>query len=124
MLVMFNVTTLTDFGYPETTHFIDPMEERYRSKPCKPNEFVDTTTWGNGEFSYQGVSDKVQWFVDLDAYKDVDKIELALEEYWGRTSLVHSPSATPTTLSKVASTTQDAAPAASTTCKGKGSGKC
>jgi bilirubin oxidase len=87
MLAMFNVTFLSDFGYPEKTHFIDPMEQRYRSKPVKAGEFQGVSTWGSGEFSQQGVSDKVDWFADLEAYKDIDKVEVALEEYWGRTTL-------------------------------------
>ncbi|KAF2734232.1 Cupredoxin [Polyplosphaeria fusca] len=125
MLAMFNVTFLEDFGYPETTHFIDPMEARYRAKPIKQNEFVDTTTWGNGEFSLQGVQDKVDFFVALDAYTNVEEIELALEEYWGRTSLSHSATATPT-LTTLATRTTTASPSASTTCtkKGNGNGKC
>lgn len=131
MLAMFNVTTLSDFGYPETTHFIDPMESRYRAKPCKPNEFRNTVDWGSGEFSAQGVTDKMQWFVDFDAYKDIDEIELALEEYWGRTSLVQSastnavppPSPVPTTLatSKVSPATPPKS--VSTTCT-RSNGRC
>ncbi|KAF2999037.1 hypothetical protein E8E13_008447 [Curvularia kusanoi] len=140
MLAMFNVTTLSDFGYPETTHFIDPMEQRYRAKPCKPNEFVSTTEWGNGEFSLQGVQDKMQWFVDLDAYKDMDKIELALEEYWGRTSLTHVASSTPvatsttptaisqspkpTTLATMTSASAKSSGSVTASCTKKGNGKC
>lgn len=133
MLAMFNVTTLSDFGYPETTHFIDPMEPRYRAKPCKPNEFKNVAEWGSGEFSAQGVTDKIQWFVDLDAYKNIDKIELALEEYWGRTSLVHTSSATPSTVplspaptTLITSKVNSANPpnSASTTCTKKSNQKC
>lgn len=103
MLAMFNVTFLSDFGYPETTHFIDPMEQSYRAKPIKSNEYVSTTEWGNGEFSEQGVHDKVDWFVSLDAYTHAKDIELALEEYWGRNSLLHAAVGT-LTLTSIAST--------------------
>jgi bilirubin oxidase len=134
MLAMFNVTTLSDFGYPETTHFIDPMEQRYRATPSKPNEFKNTLEWGTGEFSLQGVTDKINWFVSLDAYKDIDKIELALEEYWGRTSLVHTASSTskatpvsspaPTTLVTSKSTVTISSNTVSATCTKKGNQKC
>lgn len=138
MLAMFNVTALSDFGYPETTHFINPMEIRYRAKPCKPDEYKNTTSWGNGEFSRQGVEDKLQWFVNLDAYKDMDNIELALEEYWGRTSLVHSLPSTstaalitpvsnpPTTLTTLRSVTTSPVSSVLAICagKGKGNGNC
>ncbi|ORY04865.1 Cupredoxin [Clohesyomyces aquaticus] len=123
MLAMFNVTFLADFGYPEKTHFIDPMEDRYRAKPCKTGEFQSVDTWGNGEFSLQGVTDKVNWFAGLEAYKDADKVELALEEYWGRTSLVHTAAPTPTTL--ITSKVTSAAPAKTSTCsKVKGNTVC
>jgi hypothetical protein len=125
MLAMFNVTFLSDFGYPEKTHFIDPMEDRYRAKPCKAGEFVDVKNWGKGEFSLQGVTDKANWFFGLEAYKDMDQIELALEEYWGRTSLSHSSTPTPSTLVSQTSTKTSAAAAVTTTCsKGKGKNGC
>lgn len=133
MLAMFNVTTLADFNYTETTHFIDPMEEQYRAKPCKPGEFLSTTTWGTGEFSEAGVKDKLQWFVEKDGYKDMDKIELALEEYWGRTSLIHSTSrsviSSPTPLptitpSSFVTSVIKATNLATQTCSKKGNGKC
>lgn len=33
MIGAFNVTQLAESGYPETTKFIDPMEQRWRDKP-------------------------------------------------------------------------------------------
>lgn len=87
MLADFNVTALADFGYPETTHFIDPMEPRYRAKPIKPGEFVSVTQFVSGDFSLAGIQAKVDFFVSLDAYKDIAKIESALEVFWGRPPL-------------------------------------
>ncbi|KAH8646039.1 Cupredoxin [Tricladium varicosporioides] len=94
MMAAFNVSLLNDFNYTETTHFIDPMEPRYRATPIKAGEFATTSTWGKGEFSQAGVKAKGDWFSNLDAYTDVEKIDLALEEYWHRTTLVHRDLAT------------------------------
>ena len=44
MLGAFNVTALADFGYTEKTHFIDPMEERYRAKPFQDGDFAGADT--------------------------------------------------------------------------------
>lgn len=87
MLAMFNVTYLADFGYNETTHFIDPMEQRYRAKSYNQKDFVSVTQWGTGDFSLASVQAKVDWFASLDAYKDTAKIEDALEKYYGRPAL-------------------------------------
>ncbi|KAL2070242.1 hypothetical protein VTL71DRAFT_13268 [Oculimacula yallundae] len=128
MMAAFNVTALNDFNYTETTHFIDPMEPRYRAKPIKSGEFAGTAVWGTGEFSLSGVKEKVDWFSNLDAYGSIDKVEIALEEYWGRTSL--SPSLTTTstlppltipTLSTMTKTST--APTTSKSSIGKGGGK-
>ena len=70
MMAAFNVTALSDFGYPETTHFIDPMEQRYRSKP----QSSDAN-------SQQAIMARLGELYALDAYKDADKIEEALVEY-------------------------------------------
>lgn len=146
-MAAFNVSVLNDFEYPETTHFIDPMEPRYRAKPILPGEFVGTGSWGTGEFSLAGVKDKGDWFSNLDAYTNVPEIEDALEAYWNTktnsppnpTSIANpnaSPIASPTstsvlttakastTLSRV--TTSSSSPAAtssSTGNSGKGGGK-
>jgi bilirubin oxidase len=130
MLAMFNVSFLADFNYTETTHFIDPMEQRYRAKPILNNDFASVETWGTGEFSLQGVTDKVNWFASLDAYKNVEDIEAALEQYWGRTTLVRAGVANPTVTPKPSGSPNAATPSGTTTkCKrasgsGKGGGNC
>ncbi|PVH83779.1 hypothetical protein DL98DRAFT_585247 [Cadophora sp. DSE1049] len=85
MMAAFNVTSLNDFNYTETTHFIDPMEAQYRAKPIPAGQFTSVQTWGTGEFSEASVRAKGDWFSNLDAYSEVDKVDLALEDYWHRT---------------------------------------
>jgi bilirubin oxidase len=70
MMAAFNVSALTDFGYPETTRFIDPMEERWRSRPITSQDD-----------SRQALYDKCALFESLEAYNDVGKLENALDDY-------------------------------------------
>jgi bilirubin oxidase len=51
IMAAFNVTMLNDFNYTETTHFIDPMESRYRATPIKNGEFTSIPSFGPGDFS-------------------------------------------------------------------------
>lgn len=68
-MAAFNVTSLSDFGYPETTRFVDPMEPRFRAKPYR-------------QFSTAEVDDVLKSFSELSAYYDVEQIQDALDEYW------------------------------------------
>ncbi|KAI5820067.1 oxidase cueO precursor [Pyronema omphalodes] len=70
MMAAFNVTALADFGYPETTRFIDPMEERWRAKPYTGTDlnFIRRTL--------------LPFYSSLDAYASLFKIDAALREYW------------------------------------------
>lgn len=85
MMAAFNVSVLSDFGYPETTKFLDPMEQRWRSK--------DKTV---AAFTEQGIQARLQEFYSLDAYREVDSVEKALETYYE----TKSPKTTPTTPAK------------------------
>jgi hypothetical protein len=78
MLAAFNVTALSDFGYNETTRFIDPMEPRYRPVSFSDADYKNRA----GPFSEQGIKDKLDFFIKLDAYNKVDEVEKALAEYW------------------------------------------
>ena len=71
MMGAFNVTVLKDFGYPETTKFIDPMESRWRAKPWTGTDLnaIQTQT--------------LPGFAKLDAYVHVKDIQDALDAYWG-----------------------------------------
>lgn len=78
MMAAFNVSSLGDWGYPETTHFIDPMEEKYRAKDFK-NEDYDGR---DGNFESEHIQQKLLDFYMMDAYSHVDAVEKALVEYW------------------------------------------
>ena len=71
MMAAFNVTSLKDFGYPETTKFIDPMEERWRSRPITASDD-----------SRAAIMKRLYEFDLTNAYKDPEKIEAALVDYW------------------------------------------
>lgn len=70
MMAAFNVSSLSDWGYPETTKFIDPMEEKYRSKDENDEDKKETT-----------IMDKMAKFEAMEAYNNVEKLEEALESY-------------------------------------------
>lgn len=72
MMAAFNVTALADFGYPETTHFVDPMEQRWRAKPEDPAKSTQTYIEGT----------LLPGFSALNAYSDAAGVEAALEAYW------------------------------------------
>ncbi|CAO2656914.1 Nn.00g057170.m01.CDS01 [Neocucurbitaria sp. VM-36] len=71
MMAAFNVTSLGDWGYPETTRFIDPMEQKYRSKDI--NDHDD---------EQEHIYEKCAEFEAMEAYADPEKIEDALVSYW------------------------------------------
>lgn len=85
MLAAFNVTALSDFGYNETTRFIDPMEERYRATGFSDTDYSGRT----GPFSQDKITEKLNFFIGLDAYNKVNDVEKALEAYWA----THTPGA-------------------------------
>jgi bilirubin oxidase len=109
MMAAFNVTALADFGYPETTHFIDPMEQRYRAKPQTPSDSTEAA-----------IQARIGELYALDPYKNVEEIEGALVQYWNAggpkstlatsvrpsTSTAGSVSTTPTTTPKPTTTTK------------------
>ncbi|KAH7385947.1 bilirubin oxidase [Pyrenochaeta sp. MPI-SDFR-AT-0127] len=57
MLVAFNVTRLENWGYDNTTVFIDPMEPAFR-----PKDII------SGDFTDQAIRSKLGWFWSLNAY--------------------------------------------------------
>jgi bilirubin oxidase len=126
MMAAFNVTELKDFGYPETTRFIDPMEERWRSRPITDAEELQ-----------HAKEEKCALFESLEAYDHVDKLEEALVDYYkngpksystlmtmastsasaGSSVDSSAPVATGTVTSKPASATITAAPKSTSTTK-------
>lgn len=89
MMAAMNVTALADLGYDEKTTFIDPMEKRYRAKGFADSDF----TGRSGDFTDKSIEDKVKFFNDLDAYRNVNAVESRLEAYW-KTASSGSGSAT------------------------------
>lgn len=81
-MAAFNVTALPDFGYPETTKYIDPMEERWRAKPFTADEFSDRT----GVFSDASIQEAVEYSALANPYADAVDIENALDQYYGVSS--------------------------------------
>ncbi|KAL1604037.1 hypothetical protein SLS60_005629 [Paraconiothyrium brasiliense] len=102
MMAAFNVSSLADFGYPETTKFIDPMEERWRSRDYDDSAFTE-----------QAIQDRCHDFYMLDAYDKVDDVEVALESYYANgppkttlaTSTVKASTTTPSVTTKAATST-------------------
>ena len=70
MMAAFNVTVLEDFGYNET-HYIDPMEERWRAKQQTPGAFEDGA-----------IVARVQEMASFEPYDKVVEVESKLREYW------------------------------------------
>ncbi|KAJ4346273.1 hypothetical protein N0V95_005538 [Ascochyta clinopodiicola] len=105
MMAAFNVSSLGDWGYPETTRFIDPMEEKYRSKAITSND--DQKAF---------IMDKMSKFEAMEAYSNVEKLEKALEDY----QINGPPKTTLSTITVKSSTSLSAAsltPAVSATTK-------
>lgn len=69
MMGAFNVTELEDFGYPETTRFLDPMEERWRVK-----------RYNSTDLDYI-VNVTLPFYSSLDAYSHPIEINKALIGY-------------------------------------------
>lgn len=116
MMAAFNVSSLGDWGYPETTHFIDPMEEKYRAKDFKNEDFDEK----DGDFEAEHVQKKLEDFYMMDAYSHVDTVEKALVDYWNnggpkKTTLSTVVVSSTTSTAAAASSSSQATTAASTT---------
>ncbi|KAK5693502.1 hypothetical protein LTR97_010071 [Elasticomyces elasticus] len=74
----FNVSFLSDLGYSEKTHFLDPMDPAYRAKSFSDSDY----TARSGPYDDSTIQNRINDFTSLDAYKDVDKVEAALVDYW------------------------------------------
>jgi len=98
MMAAFNVTALTDLGYDEKTSFIDPMEPRYRNKFFSESDYTSRS----GDFSESAIEAKCKWFNELEAYRNKDGVEKALEQYW---STKVSSTAASSTKGKASATT-------------------
>ncbi|CAI6280925.1 unnamed protein product [Periconia digitata] len=106
MMAAFNVTSLADWGYPETTQLIDPMDQRFRSK-----------TINSADFSQDAVLSRIGELYSLDAYKDPDKVEAALETYWANGGKGSTTLATSTRSASASSTGSSQTSTATTTAR-------
>ena len=119
MMAAFNVTALTDLGYDEKTSFIDPMEPRYRNKFFSDSDLRSRS----GDFSDSAIQAKVQFFNDLEAYRNKAGVESALEQYWSTkgsptasvSATAKSKGSSATTLATVASSPAAVAGSSSST---------
>ncbi|KAK4897525.1 hypothetical protein LTR27_004669 [Elasticomyces elasticus] len=78
MMAAFNVSVLSDLGYSEKTHFLDPMDPAYRAKSFSDSDY----TARSGPYDDSTIQNRIDDFTSLEAYKDVEKVEAALEAYW------------------------------------------
>lgn len=78
MMAAFNVTALPDFGYPETTKYIDPMEARWRAKDFTADELSGRS----GVFSDASIQEAVEYSALANPYADVANITEALNQYY------------------------------------------
>ncbi|KAH8886064.1 Cupredoxin [Thozetella sp. PMI_491] len=83
MMAAFNVTALLDLGYNET-HFIDPMEPRWRAQDATPDKFTPAA-----------ITEKVQFMASLQPYNKVDEVFSVLDQYWATKTGAPVPGPTP-----------------------------
>ncbi|KAF2746317.1 Cupredoxin [Sporormia fimetaria CBS 119925] len=71
MMVGFNVTNLENWGYDDTTQFIDPMQEEYRPKDINEDDYTE-----------EAIMDKIKWFYGTNPYNHgrVDEVYANLDE--------------------------------------------
>jgi FtsP/CotA-like multicopper oxidase with cupredoxin domain len=98
MMGAFNVTSLSNFGYPETTKFIDPMDQKYRAKDYDASAFEP-----------ERIQQRLREFALMDAYKNPVEVEKALESYWNNGGPNQAAQTTLQTSSKAASSSTKAA---------------
>ncbi|EJT77352.1 hypothetical protein GGTG_07264 [Gaeumannomyces tritici R3-111a-1] len=78
MMAAFNVTALPNFGYNETTHFIDPMENRWRAKAFTTTDLGSRT----GPFGDAEIEQQVMFLAGTNPYSNAEDITKSLDEYW------------------------------------------
>lgn len=78
MMAAFNVTALSNWGYNETTTYLDPMEQRWRAKAFGAGDFQART----GAFSDEAIAAAVKELAEEDPYSHVADVNDALDNYW------------------------------------------
>lgn len=71
MMAAFNVTSLKNWGYTETTSIVDPMDPRFRAAP-----------YSSAVAQPAAIQSKLATFDALNAYRDVAKVEAALKAFY------------------------------------------
>jgi bilirubin oxidase len=72
MLVAFNITQLANWGYDNSTLFIDPMQPEFRPKDYNEADYTD-----------EAIDKKLAWFYSTNAYNhgDVKAVYSCLDAY-------------------------------------------
>lgn len=78
MMAAFNVTALSNWGYNETTTYLDPMEARWRAKAFGAGDFQART----GAFSDEAIAAAVKELAEEDPYSHVADVNDALDNFW------------------------------------------
>lgn len=78
MMAAFNVTALSNWGYNDTTIFLDPMESKFRAKAFGAGDFQART----GLFSDEAIAAAVKELAEEDPYSHVADVNDALDNYW------------------------------------------
>jgi bilirubin oxidase len=78
LMGVFNVTTLENLGYNETTDFSDSMDARWRSQLYDTADFTGRT----GIFSDDAITEKVEKLAREQPYSEEEKLQEALTTYW------------------------------------------
>lgn len=78
MMGAFNVTALENFGYEETTDFVDPMDARWRAEPYSLSDYAARS----GKFSDAAITAKVQKLALEQPYSQLANVTTALDQYW------------------------------------------
>ncbi|KAF2750885.1 hypothetical protein M011DRAFT_455861 [Sporormia fimetaria CBS 119925] len=94
MMAAFNVSALSNWGYPEKMQLMDPMDSRYRSKQAKDEDFTD-------DYIQHCLDD----FAGMEAYGNPYKVEEALESYWANGGPGQASSTTFQTSTRTTTTT-------------------
>lgn len=83
MMAAFNVSQidLTEFGYPQTTSFVDPMTAAFQAKNCA--DYPGSCPKDGKPIDYANVRSKIlPDFFKTNAYPDAAKFEKAEDDYY------------------------------------------
>src|SRR3978361_1594894 len=108
MMAAFNIESLKDLGYNDTTVFLDPMDPQYRAKSFSNQDLLAR----GGDFKDDRIAEKCNYFLSLDAYKHAEDAEKALVNYWN--THITGPAAPSTLVTSIVSSSSSVAAATTT----------